>query len=147
MKTYSAKPGEVNRKWWVVDLEDKVLGRAASEIAILLRGKNKPEFTPHIDTGDFVIVVNADKVVMTGNKLDQKMYYSHSGYHGGLKSTLARKMLAEKPDLVIRKAVWGMLPKNRLGRQLIKKLKVFTGAEHTHTAQKPEMYELLEKAK
>ena len=137
MKTYSAKTGEIERKWWIVDVEGMVLGRVASEIAKILRGKNKPEFTPHVDTGDFVIVVNAQKIVLTGSKLDQKMYYRHSGYHGGLKSTSAKKMLAEKPEQMIRKAVWGMIPKNRLGRQIIKKLKVYAGTEHPHDAQKP----------
>jgi large subunit ribosomal protein L13 len=147
MRTYSAKPGEVERKWWVADLNGQVLGRAATQIATVLRGKNKPEFTPHVDTGDFVVVVNADKVVLTGAKLDQKYYHRHSGYHSGLKSTVARKMLAEKPDYVIRKAVWGMLPKNKLGRELIKKLKIYAGPEHPHTAQQPETMELQENAK
>lgn len=142
MKTYSAKPGEVERKWWIVDLEGKVLGRAATEIATLLRGKRKPEFTPHVDTGDFVIVVNAEKIQLTGSKLDNKMYYRHSGYHSGLKTTVAKKMLAEKPDYVIRQAVWGMLPKNRLGRQIIKKLKIYAGPSHPHEAQQPAQLDL-----
>ena len=142
MKTYSAKTGEVDRKWWIVDLQGKVLGRAATGIATVLRGKNKPEFTHHIDTGDFVVVINADKVVLTGDKLDKKFYYRHSGYHSGLKTTVARKMMAEKPEEVIRKAVWGMLPKNRLGRTLIKKLKVYAGPDHPHAAQQPAQLEL-----
>ena len=142
MKTYSAKTGEVERKWWIVDLEGKVLGRAATEIATLLRGKRKPEFTPHVDTGDFVIVVNAEKIQLTGSKLDNKMYYRHSGYHSGLKTTVAKKMLAEKPDYVIRQAVWGMLPKNRLGRQIIKKLKIYAGPSHPHEAQQPAQLDL-----
>ena len=142
MKTYSAKPGEVERKWYVVDLEGKVLGRAASAIAQTLRGKGKPEFTPHVDTGDFVVVVNAEKVVLTGAKLDKKMYYHHSGYHSGLKITAARKMQAEKPEEMIRQAVWGMLPKNRLGRKLLKKLKIYAGPDHSHQAQQPEILEV-----
>jgi large subunit ribosomal protein L13 len=142
MKTYSAKTGEVERKWWIVDLDGKVLGRAASEIAKVLRGKNKPQFTPHIDTGDFVVVINADKVHLTGNKIDQKMYYRHSGFHSGLKQTLASKMIQEKPEYMIRQAVWGMLPKNRLGRRIIKKLKIYRGAEHPHGAQQPSALEL-----
>lgn len=142
MKTYSAKTDEVERQWWVVDLEGKILGRAASEIAKVLRGKNKPQFTPHVDTGDFVVVINAEKVQLTGNKLDQKVYYRHSGFHGGLKKAQASRMIHEKPEYMIRQAVWGMLPKNRLGRRIIKKLKVYRGAEHPHTAQQPAVLEL-----
>lgn len=142
MKTFSAKATDVERKWWVVDLEGKTVGRAASEIAQLLRGKHKPTFTPHVDTGDFVVCINADKVVFTGNKLDQKMYYRHSGYPGGLKEINAADLLEKKAELVITFAVKGMLPKNKLGRQIIKKLKVYTGPEHPHAAQQPEVFEL-----
>lgn len=137
-----AKAQEVERKWYVVDAEGKTLGRLASQVASVLRGKNKAIFTPHVDTGDYVIVVNADKIVLTGRKLDQKNYYRHSGYTGGLKTTVARKMLAAKPEFMIYEAVRGMLPKNKLGRAMIKKLRVFRGAEHTHQAQKPEVLEV-----
>ena len=142
MKTYSAKSSDVERKWWIVDLEGKTVGRAASEIATLLRGKHKPTFTPHVDTGDFVVCINADKVVFTGNKLDQKNYYHHSGYPGGLKSITAKDLLEKDPTAVIQAAVKGMLPKNKLGRQVIKKLKVYAADTHPHEAQKPETYEL-----
>lgn len=138
MKTQFAKKGEVERKWLLVDAEGQVLGRLASQIAARLRGKHKPVFTPHVDTGDFVVVVNADKVRFTGRKLDQKVYYRHSNYPGGLKSETLKERLEKKPEEVVRDAVWGMLPKNRLGRTLIKKLKVYSGAEHPHEAQKPE---------
>ncbi len=137
MKTYMAKKWEVPRRWFVVDAQGKVLGRLASRIAMVLRGKNKPEFTPHLDTGDFVVVVNAGQVKLTGRKLDQKIYYRHSGYMGGLKETSARQMLKRKPEEVLRHAVRGMLPKNSLGRHLLKKLKIYTGAEHPHQAQQP----------
>ena len=142
MKTYSAKSSDVERKWWIVDLEGKTVGRAASEIATLLRGKHKPIFTPHVDTGDFVVCINADKVVFTGNKLDQKNYYHHSGYPGGLKSITAKDLLEKDPTAVMQAAVKGMLPKNKLGRQVIKKLKVYAADTHPHEAQKPETYEL-----
>jgi len=138
MKTYSAKKEEVQRQWVMVDAEDMVLGRLASQIAHVLRGKNKPTFTPHVDTGDFVVVVNAEKIRLTGNKLDDKIYYRHSGYPGGIKSMTAREMLEKKPDQVILKAVRGMLPKNRLGRQMLNKLKVYVGPDHPHQAQQPE---------
>jgi large subunit ribosomal protein L13 len=138
MKTQFAKKGETERKWYVVDAEGKILGRLATQIASHLRGKHKPVFTPHVDTGDFVVVVNADKIKFTGRKLDQKVYYRHSNYPGGLKSETLKERLEAKPEKVIRDAVWGMLPKNRLGRTLIKKLKVYRGAEHPHEAQKPE---------
>ena len=138
MNTISAKPGEVEQRWYVVDATDQVLGRLATRIATVLRGKHKPEFTPHVDTGDYVVVINADKVKFTGTKLDKKTYYWHSNYPGGLKSRTARQMLAEKPEELFRHAVWGMLPKNRLGRKLIGKLKVYRGADHPHEAQKPE---------
>ncbi|NIM68391.1 MAG: 50S ribosomal protein L13 [Armatimonadetes bacterium] len=138
MKTQFAKKGETERKWYVVDAEGKVLGRLATQVASRLRGKHKPVFTPHVDTGDFVVVINADKVKFTGKKLDQKIYYRHSNYPGGLKSETLKERLEAKPEEVVRDAVWGMLPKNRLGRTLIKKLKVYRGAEHPHEAQKPE---------
>jgi len=142
MKTFSAKDSDVERKWWVVDLEGKTVGRAATEIATLLRGKHKPIFTPHVDTGDFVVCINADKVVFTGNKLEQKNYYHHSGYPGGLKSITAKDLLDKDPTAVIQAAVKGMLPKNKLGRQVIKKLKVYAADTHPHDAQKPETFEL-----
>lgn len=138
MKTVSAKFEANQRKWILVDAENQVLGRLASKIAMRLRGKHLPTFTPHVDTGDFVVVVNAEKVLLTGRKMDQKVYYRHSGYMGGLKSTTARKMNLEFPDRLIRHAVWGMIPKNRLGRQLMKKLKIYKGTEHPHEAQQPE---------
>lgn len=137
-----AKESEVDKKWLVVDAEGKVLGRLATEIARRLRGKHKPIFTPYADTGDFVVVVNADKVQLTGRKIDQKMYYRYSGYIGGLKETVARKQLDKKPEEVIRQAVRGMLPKNSLGRRQIKKLKIYAGSEHPHEAQQPETLEL-----
>ncbi|SHF02695.1 50S ribosomal protein L13 [Alkalibacter saccharofermentans] len=140
--TVMAKSGEVERKWFVVDADGKTLGRLASEVAKILRGKNKPIYTPHVDTGDFVIVINAEKIVLTGKKLDQKMYRRHSGYIGGMKEMSYRKLLAEKPEFVIEKAVKGMLPHNILGRQMFKKLKVYKGSEHPHAAQKPEVLEL-----
>jgi large subunit ribosomal protein L13 len=138
VKTYSAKPGEVPRKWWVVDAEGKNLGRLASEIAVVLRGKNKPQYTPHVDTGDFVVVVNAQKIAVTGNKLRGKIYYRHSGYPGGLKSRTLGQMLERRPNEVLRKAVKGMLPKNRLAAKQLGKLKIYAGPEHPHVAQKPE---------
>jgi large subunit ribosomal protein L13 len=137
MKTYSPSGKEITRDWVVVDASDMVLGRLASLIAGRLRGKHKPEFTPHLDMGDFVVVVNATKVKVTGRKLDQKMYYRHSGHIGGLKETVLKDMMAKKPDYALIQAVKGMLPKNRLGRQLLKKLKVYPGAEHPHGAQQP----------
>ncbi|HEY8421539.1 MAG TPA: 50S ribosomal protein L13 [Thermoclostridium sp.] len=142
MKTFMANESNIERKWYVVDVEGKVLGRAASEVAKILRGKHKPEYTPHVDTGDFVIVLNADKVVLTGNKLDKKIYRHHSGWIGGLKETKARKFLAEKPEKAFELAVKRMLPKNSLGRKMFKKLKVYAGSEHNHQAQKPEVLEL-----
>ncbi len=137
MKSYTARKGEVPRRWFVVDAQGKVLGRLASRIAMVLRGKNKPTYTPHLDTGDFVVVVNAGQVQLTGRKLDDKFYYRHSGYMGGLKQISARHLLAKKPEEVLRHAVRGMLPKNSLGRQLLKKLKVYAGGEHPHQAQQP----------
>lgn len=143
MKTFMANPAKIDRKWYVVDAEGKTLGRLASEVAKVLRGKNKPEYTPHIDTGDYVIVVNAEKIHVTGKKLDQKIYYHHTGYVGGLKETKYRKLLAEKPEFAIRRAVVGMLPKGPLGRQMAKKLKVYAGPNHDHAAQKPVKFDLV----
>ena len=142
MKSFMANPSNIERKWFVVDATDKTLGRLAAEVAKVLRGKHKPTFTPHMDTGDNVIIVNADKVVLTGKKLDQKIYYHHSGYAGGLKETKYRKLMAEKPEFAVRHAVVGMLPKGPLGRQMAKKLKVYAGAEHEQAAQKPEVLDL-----
>ena len=138
MKTFMASPATIERKWYVVDAEGQTLGRLASEVAKVLRGKNKPIYTPHIDTGDYVIVVNADKIKVTGKKLDQKVYYHHSDYVGGMKETTLKEMLANKPERVIELAVKGMLPKGPLGRQMYKKLFVYAGPEHKHEAQKPE---------
>jgi len=142
LKTYHAKPGEVEREWLLVDATDMVLGRLASEVAQILKGKRKPQYTPHVDTGDFVVVINADKVRLTGNKAAQKVYYRHTGYIGGLKETSFERMMAKHPERVIEKAVKGMLPKNTLGRAMGKKLKVYAGAEHPHEAQKPRQIEL-----
>ena len=138
MNSFMANPAKVERKWYVVDATGYTLGRLASEVAKVLRGKNKPVFTPHIDTGDYVIVVNADKVKVTGKKLDQKIYYRHSDYVGGMKETTLREMLAKKPEKVVELAVKGMLPKGPLGRQMYTKLHVYAGPEHMHAAQKPE---------
>ena len=142
MKTFMPKAADITRKWYVVDAEGLALGRVASQVANILRGKNKPIYTPNVDTGDFVIVINASKVILTGKKLDQKIYYKHSGYVGGLKETKYRKLLAEKPEEALRHAVVGMLPKGPLGRQMAKKLKIYAGAEHEHAAQQPEKLEL-----
>jgi large subunit ribosomal protein L13 len=142
MKTFVAKEHEVEKKWHLVDADGKVLGRLASEIAELLRGKNKPIFTPHMDAGDYVIVVNADKVVLTGDKLDKKMYYHHSGYVGGLKQTAAKDMLRKGPENLLWFAVKGMLPKTSLGRRQLKKLKIYAGPDHPHQAQNPEKLEI-----
>jgi large subunit ribosomal protein L13 len=136
-KTYNAKPGEIDRVWYVVDAEGETLGRLATRIADTLRGKRKPQYTPHVDTGDFVVVVNCEKIHVTGKKLEQKIYYKHSGYPGGLRERTLAAQLARGPEEVIRHAVRGMLQKNRLGRAQIKKLKVYAGAEHPHTAQGP----------
>jgi large subunit ribosomal protein L13 len=141
MKTYSAKPGEIMREWYLVDAEGKTLGRLATQIADTLRGKRKPQYTPHVDTGDFVIVVNAEKIQVTGNKLDQKRYYRHSGYPGGIRSRTLREQLERRPTEVLRVAVKGMLPKNRLARQQITKLKIYAGPEHPHEAQNPKPLE------
>jgi large subunit ribosomal protein L13 len=142
MKTFSAKKEDVTRRWLVLDAEDQVLGRLATKIARILSGKEKPTFTKHVDTGDFVIVVNADKVRLTGNKLDEKVYYRHSGYPGGIKGMTARELLEKKPEQIIKTAVKGMLPKNRLGVDMFGKLKVYAGPDHPHEAQKPEKIEL-----
>ena len=138
MATFSAKKNEIDRSWFLVDAQDKVLGRLATKIAAVLRGKHKPVFTPHIDTGDFVIVINAEKIHLTGTKLDNKMYYRHSGYPGGIKSISAGDLLEKKPEAVIQHAVRGMLPKNKLGRQQLKKLKVYSGTDHPHDSQMPQ---------
>ena len=137
MKTYTAKPREIEQAWRLVDADGQILGRLATEIADTLRGKNKPAYTPHVDTGDFVIVVNAEKVRVTGNKLDQKIYYRHSGYPGGLRERTLAEQLARRPEEVIRRAVKGMLPKNTLGRDMMRRLKVYAGNDHPHMAQQP----------
>ncbi len=142
MKTYNAKPGEVAREWYLVDAEGQTLGRLATQIADTLRGKRKPQYTPHVDTGDFVVVVNADKIAVTGRKLDQKRYYRHSGYPGGLRSRTLREQLERRPTEVLRAAVKGMLPKNRLARRQLTKLKIYAGPEHPHAAQNPRPLDL-----
>ena len=142
MKTFMPKAADITRKWYVVDAEGLALGRVASQVANILRGKNKPIYTPNVDTSDYVIVVNAAKVILTGKKLDQKIYYKHSGFVGGLKETKYRKLLAEKPEEALRHAVVGMLPKGPLGRQMAKKMKIYAGAEHEHAAQQPEKLDL-----
>ncbi len=142
MSTYLAKPSEVQRKWYVVDAEGKTLGRLASVIASILRGKHKPEFTPSVDCGDHVIVINAEKIELTGKKMVEKIHYTHSMYPGGLKALSYGKLLQEKPEYAIKKTIWGMLPHNRLGRQMIKKLRVYRGSEHPHQAQVPEKLEV-----
>ena len=142
MKTYSAKPLEVERKWWVVDAEGQTLGRLASTIANLLRGKNKPQYTPHVDTGDFVVVINSSKVIVSGNKETDKKYYRHSGYPGGLKIETFKSLMEKNPVAAIEKAVKGMLPHNTLGQEQFNKLKVYSGAEHPHQAQNPQVYEM-----
>lgn len=141
MKTYVTKPAEVERSWFVVDAEDQTLGRLATRIATVLRGKHKPSYSPSVDCGDYVIVVNAEKIKVTGNRLDQKVYYRHSGYPGGLTEITLRRQLEKHPTRVIESAVRGMLPKNRLGRQMIKKLKAYAGPDHPHQAQQPEPFE------
>ena len=142
MKSFMASPSTVERKWYVVDAEGKTLGRLASEVANVLRGKNKPIYTPHIDTGDYVIIVNAEKIKVTGKKLDQKIYYHHSEYVGGMKETTLKEMMNKKPEFVITHAVKGMLPKGPLGRQMLTKLHVYAGPEHKHAAQKPEALDI-----
>jgi large subunit ribosomal protein L13 len=142
MKTYHAKPGEIQRRWYVVDAEGKTLGRLATQIADTLRGKTKPQYTPHVDTGDFVVVVNAEKIAVTGKKLDDKIYYRHSGYPGGIKQRTLREQLDRRPTEVLRAAVKGMLPKNRLAARQLTKLKIYAGPEHPHEAQAPEPLEV-----
>ena len=142
MKTYSQKPAEIKRKWFIVDLKGKTLGKAATEIANILRGKNKPTFTPHVDCGDYVIAINAKDIKLTGNKLSQKVYYHHTGRPGGLKTITAEKLQQKKPENIVIKAVEGMLPKNKLKKEIIKKLKVFAGENHNHEAQTPTKIEL-----
>ncbi len=142
MSSYIAKPETVERKWYVIDADGVVLGRLASQVALMLRGKHKPTFTPHVDTGDYIIVVNTDKIALTGRKLDQKIYYHHSGYPGGLKETKYRDLLAKKSEFAFKKAVRGMLPKGPLGNKMFKKLKVYAGAEHPHAAQQPEVFDM-----
>jgi large subunit ribosomal protein L13 len=143
MKTYNAKPGEIPREWYLVDADGQTLGRLATRLADLLRGKGKPQYTPHVDTGDFVVVVNAEKVAVTGNKLDSKIYYRHSGYPGGLRERTLREQLARRPEEVLRKAVKGMLPRTRLGRQQLTKLKIYAGPDHPHAAQEPKQLETI----
>ncbi|MBS3818190.1 50S ribosomal protein L13 [bacterium] len=142
MKTCVPKKENIDKKWWLVDADGKILGRLASEISLLLRGKKKPQYVDFMDTGDFVVVVNAEKVKVTGNKMTQKKYYSHSGYPGGIKYKSLQQVLGKNPEDVIKNAVWGMIPKNRLGRSQFKKLKVYKGPSHPHDAQKPQRYQL-----
>lgn len=142
MKTFVAKPESVQRDWFVVDAADKTLGRLAVQIATRLRGKHKPEYTPHVDTGDYIVVVNAEKITVTGNKAKDKVYYSHSGYPGGLKEATFEKLIEKKPEMVLEKAVKGMLPKGPLGRAMFRKMKVFAGPEHTHQAQQPQALDI-----
>lgn len=142
MKTFVAKPETVKRDWYVVDAEGKTLGRIATEIAHRLRGKHKAEYTPHVDTGDYIIVINAEKVTVTGNKFKDKVYYAHSGFPGGLKSTTFDKLQAAKPEMIIEKAVKGMLPRGPLGREMYRKLKVYAGTEHNHAAQQPQVLDI-----
>ena len=142
MKSYMARPLEVERKWYVVDAEGRTLGRLATEMATILRGKNKPQYTPHIDTGDFVVVVNAEKVIVTGRKAEQKVYRRHSDYPGGLKETSYERMMERRPTEILRRAVKGMMPKNRLARQQLRKLKIYAGPEHPHAAQSPQKLEV-----
>lgn len=142
MSTFVAKPETVQRDWYVIDAEGKTLGRLATEVATRLRGKHKPEYTPHVDTGDYIIIVNAEKVTVTGRKAQDKIYYSHSGYPGGIKEISFEKLIAKKPEMVIQKAVKGMLPRGPLGRAMFRKLKVYAGAEHNHVAQQPKQLEI-----
>ncbi|HEA64787.1 MAG TPA: 50S ribosomal protein L13 [Candidatus Aminicenantes bacterium] len=141
MRTFAPKKDEIEKKWWVINAEGKTLGRLATEVAVLLRGKRKPKFAHFIDCGDFVVIINAEKINVTGKKLEQKKYYSHSGYPGGLKVKTLKELLDTKPEEVIRKAVWGMIPKGKLGRAVYKKLKVYRGSHHPHEAQKPQEYQ------
>ncbi len=141
MRTFAPKKDEIEKKWWVINAEGKTLGRLATEVAILLRGKRKPEFAHFVDCGDFVVIINAEKINVTGKKLEQKKYYSHSGYPGGLKVKTLKELLDTKPEEVVRKAVWGMIPKGKLGRAVYKKLKVYRGSNHPHEAQKPQEHQ------
>jgi large subunit ribosomal protein L13 len=141
MKTFVPKKDDIRRRWWLVNAEGRVLGRLATEVAVLLRGKNKPEFSAAVDSGDFVIIINAEKITTTGRKSDEKFYYTHSQYPGGLRKVALKDLLADKPEEVIRRAVWGMIPKNKLGRQVFKKLKVYRGPNHPHDAQRPQVYQ------
>lgn len=140
MRTFIPKKDDIEQKWWLINAEGRILGRMATEVADLIRGKRKPQFTSHLDTGDFVVIVNAEKIKVTGRKLDQKKYYSHSGYPGGIKEETLKDLLERKPEEVIKKAVWGMIPKGKLGRALYKKLKVYRGPSHPHEAQNPQEY-------
>ncbi len=140
MRTFIPKKDDIEQKWWLINAEGRILGRLATEVADLIRGKRKPQFTSHLDTGDFVVIVNAEKIKVSGRKLDQKIYYTHSLYPGGLKEETLREVLAKKPEEVIKKAVWGMIPKGKLGRALYKKLKVYRGPSHPHEAQNPQEY-------
>lgn len=146
MKTFVPKKNEIERKWWLIDADGKVLGRLATEISILLQGKRNPEFVKFMDSGDFVVVINAEKVVVTGKKLEQKKYYSHSGYPGGIREKTLKELLEKNPEDVLRKAVRGMIPKNKLGRAMYKKLKVYTGPDHPHEAQMPQEYQFKEES-
>jgi len=146
VRTYSPKPGDLTREWHVIDATDVVLGRLAVQVATLLRGKHKPTYAPHVDTGDFVVVINADKIALSGNKRDAKMAYRHSGHPGGLSATPYGELLDKDPRKAVERAVWGMLPKNRLSRQLLKKLKVYAGPSHPHAAQKPQPFEITQLA-
>jgi large subunit ribosomal protein L13 len=141
MRTFIPKKGDIEQKWWLVNAEGKILGRLATEVADLIRGKKKPQFTSHLDTGDFVVVINAEKIRVSGRKLDQKVYYSHSQYPGGLKEETLKDLLKRKPEEVVKKAVWGMIPKGKLGRAVYKKLKVYSGPTHPHEAQNPQEYQ------
>ena len=141
MKTYVPKKEEIEKKWWLIDADGRVLGRLATEVAIILRGKRNPRYVDFLDSGDYVIIINADKIKVSGKKLDQKMYYSHTGYPGGIKEMTLKELLEKKPEEVIRKAVWGMVPKNKLNRAIIKKLKVYVGSHHPHEAQNPQEYQ------
>jgi large subunit ribosomal protein L13 len=142
MRTYIPKKDDIEQKWWLINADGKILGRLATEVADLIRGKKKPQFTSHLDTGDFVVIINAEKIKVTGRKLDQKTYYTHSGYPGGIKAEILKDLLARKPEEVIKKAVWGMIPKGKLGRSLYKKLKVYRGPSHPHEAQNPQEYQI-----
>jgi large subunit ribosomal protein L13 len=142
MRTYIPKKDDIEQKWWLINADGKILGRLATEVADLIRGKKKPQFTSHLDTGDFVVIINAEKIKVTGRKLDQKTYYTHSQYPGGIKAEILKDLLARKPEEVIKKAVWGMIPKGKLGRSLYKKLKVYRGPSHPHEAQNPQEYQI-----